>query len=444
MDNKVLEKGLDDLKSGFEEFKQKNDERLEQLEKGSEDVITKEHVDRINEDLSKKLDTLKEAFDQVEKDQKAEQERAEKLEKLLARMPTGTTERDAEHALTVGQQLKSFNALIKEVDKAKEADAESLIAYNENFEHALRRGKLTPDQEKALAVGQDPDGGYWVSPDKSGEIVKIVHETSPIRQQCSVVQIGTDALEGTRDLQQGAASWVTELESRTESSTPQIEVWRIPVHELHAQPAATQKMLDDAQFDVEGWLADKTAEAFMLAENTAFVSGTGVGKPRGFTTYAAGVPSSTTFEVIEQVGTGTSAAFDATTPGDVFHTTIGKMKQPYLAACRWGMNRTTLAETRKIKDGDGTYLWEKSFQANQPFILLGYPVDMFEDMAAIAGNSLSIAFANWRRAYTVVDRIGIRVLRDPYTSKPKVLFDTTKRVGGDVTNFEAIKLIKFG
>jgi HK97 family phage major capsid protein len=151
------------------------------------------------------------------------------------------------------------------------------------------------------------------------------------------------------------------------------------------------------------------------------------------------------YEVIRQTGTGVSGDFAASNKGDIFHTVIGQTKQAFLANARWMMNRTTLATTRKIKDGDGTYLWEKSFQANQPFVLLGYPVTLAEDMPAIGSNSLSIGFGDFRRAYKVVDRMGISVLVDPYTSTTGfVKYKTRKRVGGAVVNFEAVQLIKFG
>jgi HK97 family phage major capsid protein len=253
--------------------------------------------------------------------------------------------------------------------------------------------------------------------------------------------IGTDALEGLFDLERAGAVWVGETGARTQTSTPNLGKWRIPVHELSAMPAATQKILDDAAINLETWLADKVALEFALSENAAFVNGNGVDKPRGFLTYGAGTTLPGT---IQQLPTGVSAAFAAApNGGDALIDALYSLKAPYRANATWFMNRATTKMVRKLKDSDGAYLWSPGIAAGQPATVLGYPVAAFEDMPDPATDSLSIAVGDMRAAYQIVDRMGLRVLRDPYTAKPFVLFYTTKRTGGDVVNFEALKLIEF-
>jgi HK97 family phage major capsid protein len=324
-------------------------------------------------------------------------------------------------------------------------DVESYRRYKSAFGNYLRRSNAGggPDEQKALSVGSDPDGGFAVHPDMSGRIAQLVLETSPMRQVANVVTIGTDALEGVNDLNDASSGWVGETETRTETTAPKLGEWRIPVNEQYAEPRATQKLLDDAAFDIEGYLAAKIADRLTRMENTAFISGNGVRKPRGILTYPAGVPSASTFSVIEQVPTGAAGAFASSNPGDALINLVYSLKAVYREDACFMMKRATLAEVRKLKDGNQNYLWQPDFQSKEGGTLLGFKVVEAEDMPAIGANSLSIAFGNFRQAYQIVDRQGIRILRDAYTAKPYVKFYTTKRVGGDVVNFEAIKLLKF-
>jgi HK97 family phage major capsid protein len=300
---------------------------------------------------------------------------------------------------------------------------------------------MGPDERKALSVGTDPDGGYVVNPDLSGRIVLKVFESSPMRAYASVQVISSDALEGLFDLNEASSGWVGETDSRPETNTPQLGKWRIPAHELYAKPKATQKLLDDASINMEAWLASKVSEKFARDEANAFVVGNGVNKPRGFLTYSSGTTLPGT---IERFDTGVNGAFAAApNGGDVLINALYGLKQQYRANATWFMNRATLKLTRKLKDSDGAYLWSPGIAAGQPASLLGYPVASFEDMPDPATDSLSIAVGDMREAYQIVDRLGIRTLRDPYSAKPYVEFYTTKRVGGDVVNFEAIKLIEF-
>jgi HK97 family phage major capsid protein len=322
-------------------------------------------------------------------------------------------------------------------------DAKAMGEYKTGLRNYLRKGAdgLSADERKALSVGGDPSGGYVVNPDMSGQIVRKVDETSPMRAYASIQVIGTDALEGLFDLERAGAVWVGETQARNQTSTPNLGKWRIPTHELSAMPSATQKILDDAAINLESWLADKVALEFSLSENNAFVVGNGVEKPRGFLTYDHGttIPGQ-----IERFPTTADAAFAAVpNGGDVLIDALYGLKAPYMANATWFMNRTVAAAVRKLKDTDGAYLWQPGIAASQPATILGRPLAIFDDMPNIASGSLSIAVGDMRAAYQIVDRMGIRTLRDPYTAKPFVLFYTTKRVGGDVVNFEAIKLIRF-
>jgi HK97 family phage major capsid protein len=321
--------------------------------------------------------------------------------------------------------------------------AADMDGYKAAFDTFLRKGEevMGPDERKALSVGTDPDGGYVVNPDLSGRIVMKVFETSPMRAYASIQVISSDALEGLFDLNEASSGWVGETDSRPETNTPQLGKWRIPAHELYAKPKATQKLLDDASINMEAWLASKVAEKFARDEANAFVVGNGVNKPRGFLTF----PSGTTLPgTIERFDTGVNGAFAAApNGGDVLINALYGLKQQYRANATWFMNRATLKLTRKLKDSDGAYLWSPGIAAGQPASLLGYPVASFEDMPDPATDSLSIAVGDMREAYQIVDRLGIRTLRDPYSAKPYVEFYTTKRVGGDVVNFEALKLIEF-
>jgi HK97 family phage major capsid protein len=275
-----------------------------------------------------------------------------------------------------------------------------------------------------------------------------VYETSPVRQNASVITISTDRIQGLKDTDQAGATWVGEVPSGHSTTTPQLGLWTISVNQLAAEPVITQVLLDDSAFGVESWLERKVADYFGRAENTAFVTGDGVLKPRGFASYttAATADGSRTWGVFEHVATGTSATF-GTDPNGISKliTLIHKLNPAYLSNAKFFMNRATLATLRTLTDASsaGKFVFVPSFQANMPDTVLGYPVERFEDMADMAANSYSVAFGDLRETYTVVDRIGISVLRDPLTSKGNVKFYTRKRVGGDVVNFNSLKFLKF-
>jgi HK97 family phage major capsid protein len=200
-------------------------------------------------------------------------------------------------------------------------------------------------------------------------------------------------------------------------------------------PKATQKLLDDARVNVEEWLSHKIAAKMSYVENSAFINGDGVDKPRGLLTYPAGT---TNPGQVKQVNSGHASQITADGLRAVFYG----LKTPYIRNARWIMSRSTIEVISKLKDGGGSYLWEPGLKEGEPQMLLGHPIERMEDMPGVTANALPIAFGDWKQAYTIVDRTGVRVLRDPFSAKPFVLFYTTKRTGGDVTNFEAMVIQK--
>jgi len=268
----------------------------------------------------------------------------------------------------------------------------------------------------------------------SGRIVATVFESSPVRAVAAVETIGSDSLELLVDKDEAGAGWVAETEARAETASPDLAKIAIPAHEIYAEPRATQKLIDDASIDVETWLAGKVAEKFARTENTAFVNGSGVGQPRGFLTYPAG----TAWGQIEQINSGSAGAVTADGLLDLQHA----LKEAHGAGAVWLANRLVLRDIRKLKDANGQYLWQPGLRLDGQETLLGRPIHAASDMPVAAANSLSVAIGDFRSGYQIVDRIGIRVLRDPFTAKPYVKFYTTKRVGGDVVDFQAIKLQK--
>ena len=421
-----IKKLLSDIKSAHEEYKKTNDERLAEVEKGRENAVTVDKLDKIDKHMDKLQDRLADA------------------EKALARRtspPAGGDDMDKK-ARDFAVFAAKNRGLSENHPDFQDFDGKSLAEYRKSFKEYMRKGDgMGPAHEKALSVGIDPDGGYLVDPDTSGRIVKKVFETSPMRSIASQQTIGTDALEGVYDLDEADAGWVGETQARPETDTPKIQKWRIPTHELYANPYATQKLLDDSMVNLEQWLADKVADKFSRKENEAFVNGDGVGKPRGFLTYPAGTDIPGT---IEQILSGVDGGFASDgTGGDVLIDTVYSLKQAYRSGANWTMPRAVTKEVRKLKDADGVYLWQPGIAAGQPSTLLGYSIVEFEDMPELATGSLSIGFGNFQEAYQIVDRNGVRVLRDPYSAKPYIQFYTVKRTGGDVLNFEAVKLIKF-
>ena len=319
------------------------------------------------------------------------------------------------------------------------------------FARYLRKteeGGPSADELKALSVSGDPQGGYYVPAATSDSVIMKIFETSDIRGIAQVITIGTDRWKSPVDRDEVDSGWVGEKDPRAETDTAQIGELEIPVHEQFAQPKISQNLVDDSVFDVEAWLQGKVTDKFAREENTAFVTGDGVRKPRGFMdrATAASLADDNTrpFGTLQYVATGAAGAFNATDPGDALVNLIFELKAAYRQGARWVMARRTLAEVRKLKDGQGNYLWQPDFTNLQQSLLLGFPITEAEDMPPIVNNSFGIAFGNFQRGYLIIDRQGVRLLVDPYTAKPFIKYYTTKRVGGDVIDSDAIKLLKFG
>lgn len=292
---------------------------------------------------------------------------------------------------------------------------------------------------KALSVNSNVDGGFMVLPEFGGVIQTQVFETSPIRLFADSVTISTDAYEFVDDFDEADAEWVAETGTRATTDTPQVAKRDIPTHEIYAKPKATQKMLEDGIVNVESWLTGKIADRFARKENTAFISGDGVGKPRGIVTYTAG-SSTYTQGAIEQIVSGDANTY--TYNGLV--NAMAALKTEYMSNAIWASNRSSLAELLQVKDGQQRPIFNMAYDKNTKTFgnMLGLPLAQFQDMPAPTAGLLALALGDFRRGYKVVDRRGISLLRDPYSSKPYVEFYATKRVGGAVANFEAIKLVK--
>ena len=426
-----LKAALDASAKTFEEFKASNDAMQAEIKKlGAADAVTAEKVEKLSKALDEQGDRIK-----------VIQKHAEDVEAKFNRAGIG---HNGGPALEAEQKaVADFGRQI-----GQDVSVEDFRDYKRSFVTYLRKGDATPANErKALSVGSDPDGGYLVTPDTSGRIVAKLYETSPMRQLASVVTVGTDSYEGLVDNGEASFGWVGETASRTETTTPQLGKWSIAVNEMYAMPSATQKVLEDAVLDLESWLAMKVADKFARGENAAFVSGNGILKPMGILSYtmSSNPDSSRAWSQWQYVATGTSAGFGTTTNGtDKLIDLIYSLKAGYRNNARFFMSRGTVGAVRKLKDGQGNYIWQPALTAGQPSSLMGFPLVEGEDMPAIAADSYSIGFGDFAEAYTIVDRVGISVLRDPYTTKGSVLFYSRKRTGGGAVNFEAAKFLKFG
>ena len=267
---------------------------------------------------------------------------------------------------------------------------------------------------------------------------------SPIRAIASVQAVTASVYRKPFATEGFASGWTAETASRAQSATPVLDELAFPAMELYAMPAATQTLLDDAAVDLDQWIAQEVETAFAEQESVAFVTGDGATRPQGFLTPLKVANSAWVWGRIGYVATGTAGAFDADEPADAILDLVYALRSGYRRNASFVMNRRSQAAVRKLKDADGRYLWEPPAGGQGAATLMGFPLVEAEAMPDIADGAHAIAFGDFRRGYLVVDRIGVRVLRDPYTAKPYVLFYTTKRVGGGVQDFDAIKTLKFG
>jgi HK97 family phage major capsid protein len=329
-----------------------------------------------------------------------------------------------------------------EIDPDK---AEHKKAFNSFLRKGIETG-LADLERKAVNVTTPGDGGFALPEQIESVIAQRLLDISPVRSVANVVSVSTSDYKQLVDTRGMASGWVGEAGARTATNTPTFYEAAALMGEIYANPQATQQSLDDLMFNVEAWVAASIADEFAFREGAAFVSGDGTNKPKGFLNYAtaATADSSRLWGTLEHVATGVSADFAASNKGDKLVELVYKLKAGHRANAVWMTNKAILAEIRAFKESTtNAYLWQPGLAAGQPSTLLGYNVVEAEDMPAKAANSLSIAFGDFRAGYTVVDRVGIRSLRDPYSNKPYVGFYVTKRVGGMVVNSEAIKVLKF-
>ncbi len=296
---------------------------------------------------------------------------------------------------------------------------------------------------KAMSTAVSADGGYLVDPQTAETIQSVLNSTASLRSIANVVNVEATSYDVLIDHTDVGAGWADETTATAESGTPTIDRISIALHELSALPKASQRLLDDSAFDIESWLAGRIADKFSRAEAAAFVSGNGVDKPTGFLTRPSVADATWAWGSLGYIATGTAGDFSATNPADSIIDLVYALGARYRAGATFIMNSKTAGAVRKMKDADGRFLWSDGLAAAEPARLMGYPVLIAEDMPDIGLDASAIAFGDFASGYTIAERPDLRVLRDPFSAKPHVLFYATKRVGGDVSDFAAIKLLRF-
>ena len=310
-------------------------------------------------------------------------------------------------------------------------------AYLRTGEDDGRRGLEL--EGKAMATNIGGDGGFLVAPQMASTIGAVLLGAGSLRSVSNIVNVDATSYDVLIDRGEAGAGWATEIAAATETGTPTIERITIPLHELSAMPKVSQRLLDDTAFDLETWLAGRIAEKFVRSEGNAFIVGNGVDKPKGFLDYPRVANASWTWGNIGFIASANAATIVNTDPLVDLVYALGAQ---YRAGASFVMNSRTTGIVRKLKDADGRYLWSDGFAAGEPARLLGYPVLIAEDMPDVAANAFPIAFGNFGAGYTIAERPDLRVLRDPFSAKPHVLFYASKRVGGAVSDFAAIKVLR--
>ncbi|RPE71288.1 HK97 family phage major capsid protein [Pacificibacter maritimus] len=339
---------------------------------------------------------------------------------------------------------KSHNFGRPALSVAQEVDMSHKSAFGtyvrNGDDDALRGLEL---EGKAMSSAVNGDGGYLVDPQTADTIKSVLKSTASIRSIANVVNVEATSYDVLIDTTDVGTGWVSETGSVSETGTPTIDRISIPLFELSALPKASQRLLDDAAFDIEAWLAGRIADKFAASEASAFINGDGIDKPTGILAHAQIANDSWAWGSLGYVATGTDGGFDGANPADAIVELVYSLGAQYRANGTFVMNSKTAGQVRKLKDADGRFLWSDGLAAGEPARLMGYPVLIAEDMPDIASDAAAIAFGDFAAGYTVAERPDLRILRDPFSAKPHVLFYATKRVGGDVSDFAAIKLLKF-
>jgi HK97 family phage major capsid protein len=444
---------IQELGTAFEQFKGYHAKSLDE-KIGKTEATLKDEIRKSSEDSLAKYDQIKADLKAKEESQKALQDSIDDLATKMNR--TGTAYGDSPEKVEAKQKgLDYFNrsryaawaGKAMSADKTQPIDGEMAAQYKAAHERWIRYGDQavsSAEYQKAMAVGSEPDGGAWiVPPERSQQIISRTFETTPMRQIANVVTITAHSFLVPQDPNRlPTGGWVSEMQPRIATATPGLGVKEIVPQEIYAQPSVTQIMMEDAGFDVENYIGNKAAEAFALDSNSAFVSGDGNGKPKGFLSYSAGSNGDGTnkWSEIEQIGSGTSGVF----------TYLGLIKaltsfrgDKYNSGLTWLFKRSSVASLMTIQNPAGQFVFTPivggQFNGTP---LLGADVVYANDMPAIAAGALAGAIGNFKMGYTIVDRVGISTIRDNLTAKPFTVFYMRTRVGGDVVDFDAIKLIK--
>lgn len=399
-----MKKAIEDLGKAWADYRKTNDERIAALEKG-------QGVAEIEARLAK-IDL------EVAKNQKVIEDLG-KLEARVNRINLGTA--------------GGMGAVPSEAAKA--------------FDAWARRGQERAFQA-ALTTDYDPGAGYTVIPELETAIERVASKTVAMRRLATVRKGNANSYIKMVSKGGAGGGWVDEKAARTETTAPGLDKIEVFAREMYADPKASQILLDDSFSDIASWLADEAGITFEELEDAGFISGSGMATPRGILSYDAVANASYAWGKLGYIASGGAGAWASTDPADKLIDLVHALKAKYRANGSFLMNDLTLASVRKLKATTGagsmnSYLWEPSFKAGIPGLLLGYPVESADAMPDIAANSYSIAFGDFARGYLIYDRVGVSVLKDPFTTKGFVEFYTTKRVGGAVQNFEAIKLFKF-
>lgn len=375
------------LNAAFEEFKKTNDEAVG---KKADDALVQSKLNEINGELDKLTKALDAANEQI------------------------------------------AAAAISTPGDMKPTDPEYLNAFKAH----MRRGTV----EAAMSVGTAQDGGYMAPVEWDRTVTNKLKQLSPIRANAQVISISTTGFSRVYNDGVIGSGWVGETAPRPETATPGLTTLNFTPGEIYANPAITQQALDDVAIDLEQWLADEIDGEFAIQENVAFLSGNGTNKPYGILTYVTGAANAAKhpFGAI----TGTTVAGAAAVTTDEIIDLVYSLPSERNQNAKFYLNRTSLGKLRKLKDGQGNYIWQPTYVAGEPSTLAGYPVVEVPGMPNMTTGLVSILFGDMAATYLVVDRVGIRVLRDPYTNKPFVHFYTTKRVGGGVQNPEYMRFIK--
>ena len=419
---------IEKIVSAVETMRQKNDERLKEIEKkGSADPLLSASITAIQAEVAE-LKTMRETM--------------EELRKKMGRPQIG-----AGGGREISPEAKEHRtALLGYLRNPNSRDVADRLERAEKSARKAEDAASLEYEKRAIATTTDGAGGYAVPEQIASTIEAELLETSPLRNLVNVVTVGTKDYEELVNKRGTSYGWAGETDARSETNTPTLAEIAPTFGTLYAYPKATEESLQDMFFDVESWLAGEVVEAFAAGEENAIVNGNGTNKPTGFLqgpTPVVTADGARAFGTLQFIATGQAATWKATTPLDTFTQTIYELKKGYRANARWLMNKAIAGEIMLFKDADNNYMWQQSVLEGQPDRLLGYAVAESEEMPDKAANAFSVAFGDFKAGYTLADLAGMRITRDELTTPGYVKWYVRRRLGGKIRKSEAIKLIKF-